>query len=191
MMDFCCGVGLATEAVMNTGIAVDSLTLTEQDRRLVSRGLAYLDERGHRAKVGSVATSVFDPNVQALREATDGREFDLIISCNAFVHFSTAVQQRLIGDMYEQLSDDGMLVVQSHMKVLAPDWRNGLIEHMKAQLRATSAEPGFVERAVRHTSSFHNFVSTSDLIEWCHAAGFKTADCLFRRHLIGIIGAIK
>jgi hypothetical protein len=30
-----------------------------------------------------------------------------------------------------------------------------------------------------------------DLIEWCHAAGFQTADCLFHRPLIGIIGAIE
>jgi hypothetical protein len=84
-----------------------------------------------------------------------------------------------------------MLVMQSHIKVHSPDWRNQIIEHMKAQMAAMNAPPDFVERAIRHTTKFHNFVPATDLFEWCRSAGFTTVDCLFRRHIIGVVGAIK
>jgi SAM-dependent methyltransferase len=190
VLDICCGAGLAVEALMNLGVEIDSLTLTEQDQRLVDRAEGYLRDKGHLPKIRTVRTAVFDPNIHRLSDRAGG-EFDLVMSCNAFQHFSCEHQATLVREIYDQLSPRGVFVMQTHLKVLEPDWRNAIIEHMKAQMSATQADAAFVERAIRHTTRFHNFVPTTDVFGWCQAAGFSIAECLFRRHIISIIGAIK
>lgn len=190
VLDICCGAGLAVETLMNLGVPIDSLTLTEQDPRLVEKAEEYLRGKGLLAKIRTLKTAVFDPNLDRLSERAEG-EFDLVMSCNAFQHFSCEHQKTLVREIYDQLAPQGMFVMQTHLKVLEPDWRNSIIEHMKAQMSASQADAAFVERAIRHTTRFHNFVPTTDVFEWCQTAGFSIVECLFRRHIISIIGAIK
>jgi len=190
VLDICCGAGLAIEALVNLGVPIESLTLTEQDPSLIETAVSYLGGKGYLAKIGSLKTAIFDPNTCRLSERTAG-EFDLVISCNAFQHFSCEHQAKLIEEIYAQLSSHGIFVMQTHLKVLTPNWRNSIIEHMKEQMEVMQADEAFVARAIRHTTRFHNFVPTADLFEWCRLAGFSVVECLFRRHIIGVIGAIK
>lgn len=190
VLDICCGAGLAVETLMDLGVPIASLTLTEQDPRLLEKAKAYLASKGLLAKIETVSTAVFDPNTDQLAQKATG-EFDLVMSCNAFQHFSCDHQKALIREIHDQLSPQGIFVMQTHLKVLEPDWRNSIIEHMKAQMSASNADDAFVQRAISHTTRFHNFVPTSDVFGWCQDAGFSIVECLFRRHIISIIGAIK
>ena len=190
VLDICCGAGLAVETLMNLDVTIASLTLTEQDPRLLDKAKGYLAGKGLLGKIGSVRTAVFDPNTHRLSDRVEGK-FALVVTCNAFQHFSCDHQATLVGEIYDQLAPQGIFVMQTHLKVLEPDWRNSIIEHMKAQMSASNADDSFVRRAISHTTRFHNFVPTSDVFGWCEKAGFAIVECLFRRHIIGIIGAVK
>jgi cyclopropane fatty-acyl-phospholipid synthase-like methyltransferase len=191
ILDICSGIGLATETFIELGVPVESVTLTEQDPRLLERAVEYLTEKGHAAKIKKgIRTDVFDPNIHRLADKAPG-EFDLVVSCNAFQHFSCEHQKSLIQQIHDQLSTHGLMVVQSHWKTLEPDWRKSIIEAMKKQMASQKADAAFSERAIRHVTAFHNFVSTSDLFEWCDAAGFSIKEVLYRQHIIGALGAIK
>ena len=191
VLDICSGIGLATETFIELGVPVESVTLTEQDPRLLERAVEYLTEKGHAAKIrGGIRTNVFDPNIHRLADKAPG-EYDLVVSCNAFQHFSCEHQKDLIQQIHDQLAPHGLMVVQSHWKVLERDWRKSIIETMKQQMASQNADASFRERAIRHVDAFHNFVSTSDLFGWCESAGFSIYEVLYRQHIIGAIGAIK
>ena len=97
VLDICCGIGLAVDTLMTLGVSIDSLTLTEQDARILERTVAFLEERGHRSKIRSLTTTVFDPNVHRLADAPRGPT--TVISCNAFQHFASEHQKRLIREI--------------------------------------------------------------------------------------------
>lgn len=190
VLDLCSGIGLAAETFLSMGLQIESLTLTEQHPDLVRRAAEYTETKGFRSKVGRLNAAFFEPNLHKLEDKAPG-EYDLVVSCNAFQHFSCEVQKSLIDQVYRQLSAHGVLVVQSHWKTHEPSWRNAIMENMKARMAAMNAPADFQESAIRHVGGYHNFVSSSDLFDWCCEAGFGIVDCLFRKHIIGAIGAVK
>lgn len=190
VLDLCSGIGMSAETFLSMGMQIESLTLTEQHEDLVRRAMEYTEAKGFRSKLGKVTGAVFEPNLHKLADKAPG-EYDLVVSCNAFQHFSCEVQKSLIQQIHRQLSPHGVLIVQSHWKVHEPSWRNAIIEDMKQRMSATNAPPKFQESAIRHVGGYHNFVSSSDLMDWCREAGFGLVDTLFRKHIIGVLGAVK
>jgi phospholipid N-methyltransferase len=190
VLDLCSGIGMATETFLEMGMQVESLTLTEQHPDLVRRAVEYTETKGFRSKIARLASAFFEPNLHKLADVAPG-EYDLVVSCNAFQHFSCEVQKSLMQQVHRQLSPHGVLLVQSHWKTHEPSWRNAIMEDMKARMAATHAPAKFQESAIRHVGGYHNFVSSSDLMDWCREAGFGLVDILFRKHIIGIVGAVK
>lgn len=188
VLDLCTGIGAASLALLDAGLAISALTWVDISDELLRRAREVLARRYPRMPGPSCHR--LDLLADQLTGALSG-PFDLVVTCNAFQHFPKARQASLIGQIHDLLAPNGVFAFASHFKRLRPDWKRSIVLEYQARMRDMGAPEESVLGAGHHIEAFHNYANLSDAYNWLEAAGFGFYECAFRKDEVGIFVAVK
>jgi SAM-dependent methyltransferase len=190
VLDLGCGIALEIHALLKTDITVAELTLSDYSAATLQRAAALLADRPEATRVQTVELrplDLLDPD--ALRGLAPG--YDLVVTCNAFMHFPREDHRRLFAEIHRLLRDGGVFLFQSHFKTHEPGWKRAIIEGMRRRMVEQGAAPATIEQADRHITRFHQFHDLYRAYDWLEAAGFGFFDCVFRQRFLAMLLAVK
>jgi SAM-dependent methyltransferase len=190
VLDLCCGIGVVTLELLQSGLPVERVTLADLSPELLGRAQAILAKRLGADGLPPIDTVEIDVLVDDLTERLEGK-YDLVVTCNTFQHFPRERQAELFGQIQRLLAPSGVFVFESHFKLVRPAWKQYIVDSYQAQLRRHAAPETFVAHAAEHITHFHYYVNLREVYEWLEAAAFGFYECVFRKDEIGIFTAVR
>lgn len=190
VLDLGCGIALEMHAILKHSLAIKHLTLSDYSAKTLEIAARLMRDCPDRAKVEEVELVPLDLLAEPLVARLTGG-YDLVVTCNAFMHFPEQDHVRLFSEIAAQLSDGGVFVFQSHFKTLEPDWKQSIISTMQRRMAAEGAPAPLIAQAGRHIDRFHQFHDYYRVYNWLEQAGFRYFDAVFRQRFLGIFVAFK
>jgi SAM-dependent methyltransferase len=190
VLDLGCGIALEMHAILKCDVTVDVLTLSDYSAKTLEIADRLLGDQPTRSKVKTVELVPLDLLAAPLSSVFSGG-YDLIVTCNSFMHFPERDHVRLFSEIAGQLRDGGVFLFQSHFKTLEPTWKESIIHNMQTRMKAQGAKPELIAQAGTHINRFHQFHDYYRVYNWLEMAGFRFFDGVFRQRFLGAFVAFK
>lgn len=190
VLDLGSGTALETHALLQGDVTVSELTLVDYSAKTLDLATTLLRRTPDFHKVGHVTAVPLDLLAHGIKDHLAGR-YDLVLTCNSFMHFPREDHRRIFADVRSVLSDDGVFIFQSHFRILEREWKKAIIGGMQTRMASQGAPPALIEQAGRHLDRFHHFHNLHEVYGWLEGAGFGYFDCAYRNRMLGIFVAVK
>jgi SAM-dependent methyltransferase len=190
ILDLGCGIALEMHAILKHDVTVDVLTLSDYSAKTLEIADRLLRDHPARGKVKQVELVPLDLLAAPLSSVFSGG-YDLIVTCNSFMHFPERDHIRLFSEIAGQLRDGGVFVFQSHFKTLEPAWKESIIHTMQTRMKSQGSPDALIAQAGNHISRFHQFHDYYRVYNWLEKAGFRFFDGVFRQRFLGAFVAFK
>jgi SAM-dependent methyltransferase len=190
VLDLAAGTALEVHALLNHDVGIRELVLTDFSRKVLETAHRMLSRVPAASAIGETVLLPFDLLAESVTaKVTPG--FDLVMSCNSFMHFGKQDHQRIFRDVHDVMEDQGVFVFESHFRIMERDWKNVIITATQQRMLSRGQDRAFVETVGSHYARFHQFHAMHDIYNWLEQAGFGYFDCVYRNRMLGIFVAIK
>jgi len=190
VLDLGCGIALEMHAILQRDVSFSQLTLCDFSSKTLSVAAKMLEESPVRSKVETVEYEAIDLIGESLLDRLRG-PYDLVVTCNAFMHFPEPAHQRLFGEISQLLRENGVFLFQSHFKTIEPDWKRSIIRSMQGRMTEQGAPTSLIDQAGQHIERFHQFHDYYRVYNWLERAGFRYFDAVFRQRFLGAFVAFR
>lgn len=190
VLDLGCGIALEMHAILQNDLTIAQLTLSDFSSKTLEIAARMLEESPGRSKVDGVEYVPIDLLRESLLDRLAG-PYDLVVTCNAFMHFPEEAHVRLFREIGQLLREDGVFLFQSHFKTIEPDWKRSIIRSMQGRMVEQGAPASLVDQAGRHIERFHQFHDYYRVYNWLERAGFRYFDAVFRQRFLGAFVAFR
>ncbi|MBN1685532.1 MAG: class I SAM-dependent methyltransferase [Spirochaetales bacterium] len=126
-----------------------------------------------------------------LRDLSEARQFDVVISSLSIHHLDDPEKQRLFSTVYKQLRRPGVFINIDQIK--APTARTGAIYWSRwlDHVRQNEADEAQLAASIRRRKQYDRDSSLIEQLHWLSDAGFTDVDCLYKFFFVGVFCAMK
>jgi len=189
VLDLAAGTALEVHSLLKHDVSIRELVLTDYSQKVLDVAKRML-EKVPQARAIKTEYLPFDLLAESITNKVKPG-YDLVMSCNSFMHFGKEDHLRIFKDVHEVMVDQGVFVFESHFRIMARDWKQTIIQATQERMLSRGQEPAFVETVGSHYARFHHFHPVHEVYNWFEQAGFGYYDCVYRNRMLGIFVAIK
>lgn len=190
VLDLAAGTALEVHALLKHDVGIRELVLTDYSQKVLDAAKRMLAKVPASSGIGKTEYLPFDLLADSIKDKVEPG-YDLVMSCNSFMHFGKEDHQRIFKDVHDVMADQGVFVFESHFRIMERDWKNTIIKATQQRMLSRGQDPAFVETVGSHYARFHQFHPVHEVYNWFEQAGFGYFDCVYRNRMLGIFVAIK